>query len=182
MSQHFPLSWAEWKEGTETLYQLQEILQAREGAGIALSKEEQSMLRAARKVTGRYERNGHKNPFRIERENLPSGCRGLTRTSTFLRLFGLVLQHGHPCRRTAATFASMHRNPLQTGDGVIDHLALLQELFHYRCQIHNLIYSPFITRSGCSISRVKIVSGSVGSLNQNCNFIRRLPIHYQDYL
>ena len=60
MSQHFPLSWAEWKEGTESLYLLQEILEAREAAGITLSKEEQSILKAARKVTAKYERSGHK--------------------------------------------------------------------------------------------------------------------------
>jgi hypothetical protein len=60
MSQHFPLSWAEWKEGTESLYLLQEVLEARLAAGIVLTKEEQSILQAARKVTARYERSGHK--------------------------------------------------------------------------------------------------------------------------
>ena len=29
MSDHFPLSWAEWKEGTENLYLLKEILEER---------------------------------------------------------------------------------------------------------------------------------------------------------
>jgi len=62
MSQHFPLSWAEWKEGTENLYLLQEILEAREAAGMILSKEEQSILQAARRRTARYERSGHKKP------------------------------------------------------------------------------------------------------------------------
>jgi len=60
MSQHFPLSWAEWKEGTENMYLLQEVLEARESAGITLTKEEESILRSARKVTARYERNGHR--------------------------------------------------------------------------------------------------------------------------
>lgn len=60
MSQHFPLSWAEWKEGTESLYLLQEILEARMEAGITLSKEEQTLLTAAKKVTSRYQRSGHK--------------------------------------------------------------------------------------------------------------------------
>jgi hypothetical protein len=60
MSQHFPLSWAEWQDGTENLYLLQEILEARMAAGIILSKEEQSILKAARKVTARYERSGRR--------------------------------------------------------------------------------------------------------------------------
>ena len=63
MSEHYPLSWAEWRDGTESMYLLQEILEAREAAGIALTKEEQSILRAARKVTARYERNGHRKDF-----------------------------------------------------------------------------------------------------------------------
>jgi hypothetical protein len=60
MSQHFPLSWAEWKDGTEQMYLLEEILEARLAAGILLSKEEQSILSAARKVTARYDRSGHR--------------------------------------------------------------------------------------------------------------------------
>jgi len=60
MSDHFPLSWAEWKEGTENLYLLKEILEERLRAGIALSREEDSILQAAQKVAARYERNGHK--------------------------------------------------------------------------------------------------------------------------
>jgi len=60
MSQHFPLSWAEWRDGTEQMYLLQEILEARIAAGIMLSTEEQSILKAARKVTGRYDRSGHR--------------------------------------------------------------------------------------------------------------------------
>jgi len=67
MSDHFPLSWAEWKEGTENLYQLKEILEERLEAGIALSREEDSILRAARRVAARYERNGRKKlPTRPE--------------------------------------------------------------------------------------------------------------------
>ena len=60
MSQHYPLSWAEWKDGTESLYQLQEIMEARLAAGIILTKEEEALLAAARRVTSRYERTGHK--------------------------------------------------------------------------------------------------------------------------
>ncbi len=62
MSQHYPLSWAEWKEGTESMYLLQEILEAREAAGIVLTREEQDILKAARKVTARYLRSGHRKP------------------------------------------------------------------------------------------------------------------------
>jgi len=42
------------------MYLLQEVLEARESAGIILTKEEESILRSARKVTARYERNGHR--------------------------------------------------------------------------------------------------------------------------
>ena len=62
MSDHFPLSWAEWKEGTENLYLLKEILEERLRAGITLSREEDSILRAAQKVAARYQRNGRKKP------------------------------------------------------------------------------------------------------------------------
>ena len=60
MSRHFPISWAEWKEGTENLYLLKEILEARQAEGIQLSKEESSLLETARKVAARYDRSGHK--------------------------------------------------------------------------------------------------------------------------
>ncbi|HEY3838942.1 MAG TPA: hypothetical protein VGL72_20350 [Bryobacteraceae bacterium] len=60
MSQHFPISWEEWKEGTENLYLLKQILEARQAAGTRLTKEELSLLAAARKVAARYQRSGHK--------------------------------------------------------------------------------------------------------------------------
>jgi hypothetical protein len=62
MSWHYPLSWAEWKEGTESMYLLQEVLEARLDAGLTLTPEEQSILLAARKVTTRYLRSGHRKP------------------------------------------------------------------------------------------------------------------------
>jgi hypothetical protein len=65
MSQHYPISWAEWREGTENLYLLKEILEARQAAGVRLSKEELSLLEAARKIAAKYERSGHKKPVRV---------------------------------------------------------------------------------------------------------------------
>ena len=53
-------SWGEWRDGTEQMYLLQDILEARLAAGIVLFKEEQSILKAARRVTARYDRSGHR--------------------------------------------------------------------------------------------------------------------------
>jgi hypothetical protein len=44
------------------MYLLQEILEAREAAGTILTSEEQALLRAARNVTARYLRSGHRKP------------------------------------------------------------------------------------------------------------------------
>jgi hypothetical protein len=57
---NYPVSFGEWRDGTETMHLLQEALEARLAAGIALTAEEQSLLKAARRVTARYERNGHR--------------------------------------------------------------------------------------------------------------------------
>ena len=57
---NYPVSFGEWRDGTETMYLLQEALEARLAAGITLSAEEQALLKAARRVTARYERNGHR--------------------------------------------------------------------------------------------------------------------------
>ena len=59
-SRNYPVSFGEWRDGTETMYLLQEALEARLSAGIPLSAEEQALLKAARRVTARYERNGHR--------------------------------------------------------------------------------------------------------------------------
>lgn len=59
-SRNYPVSFGEWRDGTETMYILQETLEARLAAGITLSTEEQALLKAARRVTARYERNGHR--------------------------------------------------------------------------------------------------------------------------
>jgi hypothetical protein len=42
------------------MYELQEILEARRDAGVVLTKEEESLLVAARRVTSRYERDGRR--------------------------------------------------------------------------------------------------------------------------
>jgi len=59
-SRNYPVSFGEWRDGTETMYLLQETLEAGLAAGIMLSIEEQALLKAARRVTARYERNGHR--------------------------------------------------------------------------------------------------------------------------
>ncbi|MGA7413787.1 MAG: hypothetical protein WBW33_25150 [Bryobacteraceae bacterium] len=60
MSRHFPLSWGEWIEGVHTSYDLQTVLEARLASGAELTPEEQHLLNAARRVTARYEYNGHR--------------------------------------------------------------------------------------------------------------------------
>ena len=60
MSRHFPLSWGEWIEGVHTSYDLQTVLEARLEAGAELTAEEQHLLESARRVTARYEYNGHR--------------------------------------------------------------------------------------------------------------------------
>ncbi len=60
MSRHFPLSWGEWIEGVHTSYDLQTVLEARLASGLELTAEEQHLLESARRVTARYEYNGHR--------------------------------------------------------------------------------------------------------------------------
>jgi hypothetical protein len=60
MSRHFPLSWGEWIEGVHTSYDLQAVLEARLDAGHDLTPEEQHLLASARRVTARYDYNGHR--------------------------------------------------------------------------------------------------------------------------
>jgi len=57
---NYPVSFGEWRDGTETMYLLQEVLEARLAAGLTLSAEEQALLKAARRVTARYERSGRR--------------------------------------------------------------------------------------------------------------------------
>ncbi|HME07289.1 MAG TPA: hypothetical protein VKG25_09570 [Bryobacteraceae bacterium] len=57
---NYPVSFGEWRDGTETMYLLEEVLEARLAAGLTLSDEEKSLLKAARRVTARYERNGRR--------------------------------------------------------------------------------------------------------------------------
>ncbi len=60
MSRHFPLSWGEWIEGVHTSYDLQTVLEARLESGAELTAEEQHLLASARRVTARYDYNGHR--------------------------------------------------------------------------------------------------------------------------
>jgi hypothetical protein len=60
MSHHFPLSWSEWIEGVHTSYDLQTVLEARLASGAELTAEEKHLLESARRVTARYEYNGHR--------------------------------------------------------------------------------------------------------------------------
>ena len=60
MGRYFPTSWAEHLEGIHNAYDLQEVLEARIAAGVVLTPEEEHLLKAARKLTLRYEWNGRR--------------------------------------------------------------------------------------------------------------------------
>jgi hypothetical protein len=60
MSRNYPISWGEWIDGVHTSYDMQAILEARMAAGVELTPEEQHLLASARRVTSRYDYNGHR--------------------------------------------------------------------------------------------------------------------------
>ena len=59
-------SWAEWQENIRNAYDLQEVLEAKVEANFGLRAEELTVLKAARRLTARYHRNGRRkvNEFR----------------------------------------------------------------------------------------------------------------------
>ncbi len=60
MSRNYPTSWGEWIDGVHTSYDMQAILEARLASGAELTAEEQHLLASARRVTSRYDYNGHR--------------------------------------------------------------------------------------------------------------------------
>jgi hypothetical protein len=60
MSRNNLVSWGEWKEGVANMHDFQMVLEAKLDTGAALTPEQVHLLEAARRVTARYERNGHR--------------------------------------------------------------------------------------------------------------------------
>lgn len=60
MGRNTLISWGEWREGVAKMHDLQMVLEAKLETGAVLTPEQQHLLVAARRVTARYERNGHR--------------------------------------------------------------------------------------------------------------------------
>ena len=67
------VSWAEWREGVANMHDLQMVLEAKLETGAVLTPEQQHLLDAARRVTARYERNGHRRD-RVFRQPQPTSA------------------------------------------------------------------------------------------------------------
>jgi hypothetical protein len=63
MARNNLVSWAEWRDGVANMHDLQMVLEAMLETGATLTPEQEHLLEAARRVTARYDRNGHRKAW-----------------------------------------------------------------------------------------------------------------------